>query len=682
MGHTDGTTIAIVVSIGGLLSLLLAYRLYYQLFRRKKRPVPPLENRHAAFSVGGNLVRELTIPITDTYAMNKTLLGRGSSAEVVIGEHMKNKRRYAIKIIDISKKEVVWRYDREKNFLKDIDHTNVVRLYEVYTAPTAMFFVMELCTGGHLGHVLKNLPHNCFEEKQARTYVLQVLRALVHLHERGICHRDIKLQNVLLENHTPEAQVKVIDLGNAVRYRGHTPLTKVVGTTYTAAPEVFRKSYDERCDIWSLGVVTYILLSGRRPFERVEIAPTAKAKESSVIASILMGRYHFKHDIWQKVSNDAIDFIKTCLELDYTKRAYATDLLNHPWFVFNKQSQGLSALGKTTLSSMSNNHDITLTHEYSASNNNDGDINLFTSSSNNISNYAFTLRSSSNRHLTTSKFGGMRHTSMLAVAFAMPTSKARQLRDLFQEIDRNGNGTIEKEEFRVAFQQVHPELAIKDIDLLFDIIDQDGSKSISFLEFVAATIDPRDIDIKEMNQAFKILDRDQKGYLTREDLLRVLSTVPYEEFSPTSTGLSQFNNGANNSGSSLNQLAYGNTMSMDSNLTSEEEQCKLNEALRIQKIQEKIEKIMDAADVNKDGVISYTEFLFAMAEGSLGLFDNANAESLANAPPLLQSNYGSLIQYPFRKKPNARTQQSPMPNYNRRQVNELNIYIFYDCTLN
>jgi calcium-dependent protein kinase len=188
--------------------------------------------------VGGNLVQECAVPITDRYHVTKTLLGRGSSAEVVVGEHLRTNRRFAIKIIDISRKEVVWRYEREKNFLKDLEHTNVVRLYEVYSSTNAMFFVMELCTGGHLGRLLKSYK-NGLSEQDAKRYVLQITRAIMHCHQRGICHRDIKLQNILLESNAPDAQVKIVDFGNAVRFRGNTPLTKVVGTTYTAAPEVY-----------------------------------------------------------------------------------------------------------------------------------------------------------------------------------------------------------------------------------------------------------------------------------------------------------------------------------------------------------------------------------------------------------------------------------------------------------
>lgn len=100
--------------------------------------------------------------------MRQQRLGSGSSAEVVVGEHLITKRKYAIKIVELTKKEIAWRYDREMNFLKDIDHTNVVRLYEVCSRPNALYFVMELCTGGHLGQVLRSTQTGRLSENRAR----------------------------------------------------------------------------------------------------------------------------------------------------------------------------------------------------------------------------------------------------------------------------------------------------------------------------------------------------------------------------------------------------------------------------------------------------------------------------------------------------------------------------------
>lgn len=382
-----------------------------RIFKTKKNVVV---KRKPAFSLGGNFVEDLTVPIDRKYEVTTNILGSGSSAQVVVGQNRRTKRKYAIKVIDLARHEVAWRYEREKNFLRDIDHTNVVRLYEVYSAPTALYFVMELCTGGHLGQVLRASPEGRLDEDVAVEFIKQLTRAISHCHHHGICHRDVKLQNILLESASKEAQIKLVDFGNGARFRNNLPLTKVVGTTYTAAPEVFKEHYDERCDVWSLGVVTYILLSGRRPFEKMDVPVThhngkraITKKEESVVASILLGKYHFDHEVWDEISNDSINFIKHCFVMDYTKRNSAASMLEHPWLQDHQELQQAhgGAIRKLSFSS----HD--------------------------------TLRKTLGRELN-SPFSGIRHISMLAVAFARPTDKVQLLRKVFQEVDYNGSGMI------------------------------------------------------------------------------------------------------------------------------------------------------------------------------------------------------------------------------------------------
>ena len=456
--------------------LLVLYRKRFVCVAKRQEPPRP----HTAFSLGGNLVRDATTPIEESYHLTPSVLGHGSSAQVVVGEHIVTKRRYAVKIIELTRKEVAWRYEREKNFLRDIDHTNVVRLYEVFTAPTALYFVMELCTGGHLGQVLRASRNGRLKESRARKYVTQLTRAIVHCHYHGICHRDVKLQNILLESKNKDAQIKLLDFGNGARYRGHLPMRKIVGTTYTAAPEVFLECYDERCDVWSLGVVTYILLSGKRPFEKMKLPPEEMQRlvpalvsdtideAGSVVASILRGNFNFDDDIWDDISAEAQNFIRYCLVLDYTKRNTSMEMLEHPWLAYTDED--FPTMGANGLSRISQGSATTLQR---------------------------TLRRRSN---SSSQFAGMRNTSMLAVAFNIPTEKIQQLRNLFQEMDQDGSGSIDRDEFLTAVQSVNPDMTKEDIFDIFDRMDQDWNRCISFIEFLAAMVDPEDVDMQDMNQ--------------------------------------------------------------------------------------------------------------------------------------------------------------------------------------
>ncbi len=544
----------IMIALVGVAFILIAcwMRAIYWFYARRQNRYKNFDVEASAideeyWSITGNLVKEFNdVPITKNYQIQSVLLGRGASAHVVVGVHNKTQRRYAVKIIDTSAKNIAWRYEREIDILRLTDHTNIVRVYEMYRNPTSLYFVMELCTGGHLGQVLKRAG-DVLDQEVCIGYVNQITRAIFHCHAQGIVHRDIKLQNILLESNGKEAQVKLVDFGNSARFSQNTlPLRKIVGTTYTAAPEVFRQEYDERCDIWSLGVVTYILLSGKRPFESLDLPNEKRSKESSIIANILIGRYHFLHDSWDNVSDEAVHFVRTCLEVNYKNRASAHECLQHPWL--NPESENL---------------DMTLMPTKS------------------------TLKWSKSLERNVSS-SGIRRTTMLGVAFYLPNTKIHQLRLIYQKMDTTGRGYIGLEEFRTAMNSINPNISSTNIDLIFAAIDTTGAGYVSFTEFVAATLDPREVDISELNRAFRLLDKDSKGYIDRNDLQRVLAI---EENKPE------------------------NSLSRQNSLEDGKEVFEVSRVKRLKELNKNILSMIEQVDMDKDGVISYTEFLFAMADG-------------------------------------------------------------------
>ena len=216
MDSYTAITIGVLSVIASVISILIVYKIIRYVRKRNEPKTPKVvKERQTAHSMSGNLVKDLeNVLITRDYELSKIVLGRGSSAEVVVGTHHFTRRKYAIKVIDTSKRDIAWRYDREKSILKDVDHTNIVRLFEVYRNANAQYFVLELCSGGHLGQVLKDKPDGRLDEGIAKTYIMQICQAIAHCHNHGICHRDIKLQNILLESNNRIAQVKIIDFGN------------------------------------------------------------------------------------------------------------------------------------------------------------------------------------------------------------------------------------------------------------------------------------------------------------------------------------------------------------------------------------------------------------------------------------------------------------------------------------
>jgi calcium-dependent protein kinase len=373
-------------------------------------------------------------------------LGKGGCGVVVYGENKKTSAKYAIKIVEKKDIERV-RFDREVKLLKDFDHINIVRLFSVYDSNAKFYFVMELCTGGHLGGFIERQHEGYIPEAKAKPLFRQLMSAIAHMHDRGIAHRDIKLQNILLDQITDIAnmQLKVIDFGFGSKFIGALPMRSHVGTLYTTAPEVIRENYDERCDVWSAGVVLYIMLSGKRPFETYDTKGVLeKAGKATIITNILAGRFAFYHPAWKKVSKVGINFVKDLLHPDYTTRMRSADVLEHQWFDTKK-----GAIVAATPSSLKA-----------------------------VSNMKKLLKNDEN----------ILQTGMMAAVFAMNTTPAQDLRTVFQSFDKDASGGVSYNEFAAGLKALAPELSETDVDRLFNCIDIDKNGTISYTEFLTATL--------------------------------------------------------------------------------------------------------------------------------------------------------------------------------------------------
>ncbi|KAG8437788.1 hypothetical protein GDO86_008480 [Hymenochirus boettgeri] len=216
----------------------------------------------------------------------KALIGRGSFSRVVRVEHKASKQPYAIKMIETKYREGREVCESELNVLRRVRHTNIIQLIEVFESPERVYMVMELATGGELFDRI--IAKGSFTERDA-THVLQmVLEGVKYLHALGITHRDLKPENLLYYHPGTDSKIMITDFGLAsARKKGDDCLMKTTcGTPEYIAPEILvRKPYTNSVDLWALGVISYILLSGTMPFE--------EDNRSRLYRQILKGKYSY-----------------------------------------------------------------------------------------------------------------------------------------------------------------------------------------------------------------------------------------------------------------------------------------------------------------------------------------------------------------------------------------------------
>lgn len=257
-------------------------------------------------------------------------LGKGAFGDVWLVIYKQTQQKRAMKHI---KKDKIIKEDEdnmfaEVNILKELDHPNIVKLHELYQDTRNYYLITEYLEGGELFQKITDLKS--FSEKMAADFMKQILSAVMYCHERKIVHRDLKPENILLESKKPGANLKVIDFGTSKKLVGDQKLKKRLGTPYYIAPEVLKRDYNEKCDVWSCGVILYIMLCGYPPFG---------GYDQEILQNIEIGKFEFDPEDWGKISEDAKNLIKKMLEKDPNKRISAKDAYNDPWIQKNAPSE-------------------------------------------------------------------------------------------------------------------------------------------------------------------------------------------------------------------------------------------------------------------------------------------------------------------------------------------------------
>ncbi|MGH0168875.1 UNVERIFIED_CONTAM: hypothetical protein FKN15_058135 [Acipenser sinensis] len=270
----------------------------------------------------------------------KALIGRGSFSRVVRVEHKATKQPFAIKMIETKAKEGREVCESELRVLRRVSHCNIIQLIEVLESQEHVYMVMELATGGELFDRI--IAKGSFTEGDATQVLQMVLDGVKYLHSLGISHRDLKPENLLYYHPGTDSKILVTDFGlaNSGNKGGDWSMRTTCGTPEYIAPEILlRKPYTSAVDMWALGVITYILLSGSMPFE--------DENRTRLYRMILKGKYSFVGDPWPSVSNLAKDYINRLLTVDPSERMTATQALKHPWIVTMAASSSMKNLHRS-----------------------------------------------------------------------------------------------------------------------------------------------------------------------------------------------------------------------------------------------------------------------------------------------------------------------------------------------
>jgi calcium-dependent protein kinase len=297
-------------------------------------PISPCPSQGSATPEAPSVTNQY-VDIESHYLIDPTVLGVGHHGSVRQCIHRQTGMRYAVKSICKTDPSVkVPGLVREISLLKEMKHKSIIQLVDVYEDADYVHLVTELCHGGELFERIvqkSSAPGTgCFSEQESARILYQILNAVLYMQQHNVVHRDIKPENILFETKDEASHIKIIDFGLARKHYGELgepPMQTIVGTPYYIAPDVLQKSYDKSCDMWSIGVIAYILLVGYPPFNGND--------NKEVYSAVRSGTYCFPMEDWQHISIGAQNFIAALLRKDPLKRMTVEKALRHPWLLKN-----------------------------------------------------------------------------------------------------------------------------------------------------------------------------------------------------------------------------------------------------------------------------------------------------------------------------------------------------------
>ena len=263
-------------------------------------------------------------------------IGEGCYGTVFLAMNLITKQNVAIKKINKIKENEIddLEVKNEINILRNLDHPNIVKIIEFYSTENAYYIITDYCPSGELF----NQINNSYNEFQLAVLFYQIFSGLYYLHTNNIIHRDLKLENILLSEIEKDYKtnlkyfwIKIIDFGTSKIFSKHRKEKSIVGSSYYIAPEVLNQCYNEKCDTWSVGVILYMLICGKPPFDGED--------DFKIIDKIKIGKFDDENKRLLNSSEEVQDLVHKLLNVNIKKRLSAHEALGHPWFKkFNGKS--------------------------------------------------------------------------------------------------------------------------------------------------------------------------------------------------------------------------------------------------------------------------------------------------------------------------------------------------------
>ncbi len=397
-------------------------------------------------------------------------IGEGGFGKVKTIIHKKTGQLRAVKLIKKSKE---FNLDEIENLML-LNHPNILKLYEYfYDQEENIYIITEYIRGVELFTKIQQLRH--FTEEEAAIIIKSILQAIAYCHSRGIIHRDLKPENILIPTGSAKIDytlLKIIDFGASVLKKDDGKITFRFGTPYYIAPEVLQESYNEKCDVWSIGVILYLLLVGQAPFDGED--------DTVICQKIISEEVNYNVKRIKQLSSESVDLMKKLLEKNPDKRISSQEALNHTWIKkYAPHTKVNKAFSKKIYKNLSN----------------------------------FCEKSQLSDVVVT-----------FITNYLMNDDELKLLKKLFFELDVKGVGVITKDELFIGMDECFDKkITREEVDKIFSNIDYDNNGTISFDEFVKAAIDKKKLLTDEkLKAAFSLFDRNGDGDIEAKELKEVI----------------------------------------------------------------------------------------------------------------------------------------------------------------